>query len=107
MKFFLRTQRQATLYLFIIMGCWSKAEQIYGGCGLSKKSCLLEILKERFCENNSYLLCKQHPHLNELVTREIFEQLRTYEREKQLTLTTEDALSLFSIYATVRVGFAP
>ena len=91
-------------------------QQNAGYCGTcsSKPSDRRICLEQLFSPKEANILLKQHPKLTVSIIEEIFELLRENHplfflspTEKSYHQDSKDFVSLFTIFATIRVGFLP
>ena len=78
------------------------SSKINAGCVFSKQSSLRDFLHLRFSVKNTQLILKQHPKLTLNVAKDILDIVDKWE-----TPFTDESelLSVFTLFATVRVGF--
>ena len=100
----LRTKKDSYLYFFLLTLLLSFIfpQKSFSGCGFSKTMHIRDVLEERFEPKNCDIILKQHPKLTPSVATEI---LQIIDQRENKVENQEELLSLFSLYASIRVGF--
>lgn len=73
--------------------------------GESSRKTLVSLLLENFNQEDTLVILKQHPKLNAEVAKTIMHEIDKRQKNKGIIYRDKKKLSLFTMLASIRIGF--